>query len=98
MSNKNLFQALSLPFRERDRAMPVPLRHRGKNRADEGRLTEKRQDKRYRDALWASVRNSNGRISPVLCSRVFIKRACSAALTLYLGGMDISIVGQGKNL
>ena len=44
--------------------MPVPLGHYGKNRADEGRLTEKRQDKRYRDALWVSVRYSNGRISP----------------------------------
>jgi len=34
--------------------MPVPLGHRGKNRADEGRLTEKRQDTRYRDAFRAT--------------------------------------------
>jgi hypothetical protein len=47
-----------------DRATPVPLGHRGKNRADEGRLTEKRQDKRYRDALGVRVRYGNGRISP----------------------------------
>src|SRR5262245_49510550 len=41
----------STPPVERARAMPVPLCHQGKNRAKEGRLTEKRQDERCQDAL-----------------------------------------------
>ena len=44
--------------------MPVPLGHWGKTRADEGRFGEKRQDKKYRDALGVRVSCSNGRISP----------------------------------
>src|SRR5215831_17748928 len=56
----------STPPVERARAMPVPLRHRGKNRANEGRLTEKRQDERCRDALGERVRYSNGRFSPLV--------------------------------
>ena len=46
------------------RAMRVPLGHRGKSRADEGRFTETRQNKRYGDALWVPVRCVNGRINP----------------------------------
>jgi len=53
----------STPSVERDRAMPVPPGHRRKNRPNKCRLTEKRQDERYRDALGERVRYSNGRIS-----------------------------------
>src|SRR5262249_2975869 len=37
--------------------------HRRKNRPNKCGLAEKRQDKRYRDALGVRVRYSNGRIS-----------------------------------
>ena len=43
--------------------MPVPPGHRRKNRPNKCGLAEKRQDKRYRDALGVRVRYSNGRIS-----------------------------------
>ena len=63
--------SLKLPFTDvvdcslgTDRAMPVPLGHRRKNRPDEGRFTENRQDERYRDALGERVGYSKGRISP----------------------------------
>jgi len=44
--------------------MPVPLGHRGKSRADEGRFTETRQNERYWDASGVGVRYINGQISP----------------------------------
>jgi hypothetical protein len=59
--------------------MPVPLGHRGKNRADEGRLTEKRQDEKYRHALGLRKRNRKRRIDPraklklrLNCGEVFV--------------------------
>ena len=54
--------------------MPMPLGYRETRRADEGRFTGKRQDKKYGDALGPRVRCGNGRMRPMAASKTVMAR------------------------